>query len=235
MHEGHRERMRDRLFTDPDQISDHELLEILLYYCISRKNTNPVAHDLLDAFCDLQGVFSAPPALLSTVEGVGAGTSEFLTLVGALVSRIRLSDAGRRPRFVNFSDMKNFIGERFRGFPDEMLELYCVGEDGTLLYLRSVKNAHHSRVGIDARFISYVLAQIKPCGVIIAHTLPSGDMRPSAADDAAVYEIGKLCALHGAKFNDSVIYTRKGIYSYFCDGRLESALAGTAEENGGTV
>ena len=61
MHEGHRERMRDRLFTDPDQISDHELLEILLYYCIIRKNTNPVAHDLLDAFCDLQGVFSAPP------------------------------------------------------------------------------------------------------------------------------------------------------------------------------
>ena len=56
MHEGHRERMRDKLFTDADAVTDHELLEILLYYSISRKNTNPVAHELLDAFGSLAGV-----------------------------------------------------------------------------------------------------------------------------------------------------------------------------------
>jgi len=59
MHEGHRKRMIDKLLSDPNVLSDHELLEILLFYAIPRKNVNETAHNLLDALGNLQNVLVA--------------------------------------------------------------------------------------------------------------------------------------------------------------------------------
>ena len=59
MHEGHRERMRERLYFHGDSMSDHELLEILLFYAVPRKNTNPTAHELLDCFASLGDLLRA--------------------------------------------------------------------------------------------------------------------------------------------------------------------------------
>lgn len=235
MHEGHRERMRDKLFTDADAVTDHELLEILLYFCISRKDTNPVAHELLDAFGDLAGVLSAPPALLGAIEGVGGRTAEFLALVGTVCARAQRTEEGRLPRFLNFSETQAFIEGRFRGVREEKLELYCIGEDGRLVCLRSVKNARHDSVGMDARSISFTLSQVKPHGVILAHNHPSGDMHPSAQDDRAAGEIARICRLHGTKFLDSVIYTKNGSFSYYCSGRLEKLPEAKTERNGGNA
>ena len=67
MHEGHRERMRRRLFEHGSSLTDHELFEILLFEHIPRKDTNPVAHALLDSFGDPAGVFAASPRLLCSV------------------------------------------------------------------------------------------------------------------------------------------------------------------------
>ncbi len=64
MHEGHRERMWDRLYFHGDSMSDHELLETLLFFVIPRRNTNPIAHELLDRFGSLEALFSAGPAAI---------------------------------------------------------------------------------------------------------------------------------------------------------------------------
>lgn len=229
MHEGHRERMRDRLFRDPDTVTDHELLEILLFYCIGRKNTNPVAHELLDGFCDLTGVFSAPPALLGTIEGVGGRTAEFLSLLGTIYRRARDGEERKRPRFLSFSETLRLVEKRFEGFQEEKLELYCLGGDGCLQYLRSVRNARHDSVGVDARFVSFILSQVKPHGVILAHNHPSGDMHPSAADDVATAEVARICRMYGVKCHDSIIYTQNGAFSYYCSGRLDK-LTGNKKE-----
>ena len=71
MHEGHRERLISKLIANTDSLSSHEVLEILLFYSIPRKNTNGLAHKLLDTFGDLSGVFSANYDALIAVEGIG--------------------------------------------------------------------------------------------------------------------------------------------------------------------
>ena len=71
MHEGHRERMRERLLSADESLTDCELLEILLYDSIDRKNTNPIAHRLLDSFIDLQHISYGTPRLLCMVAGIG--------------------------------------------------------------------------------------------------------------------------------------------------------------------
>ena len=70
MHEGHRKRMYEKL-KNGDGLYDHEILEILLFNAIPRKNTNPVAHELIKTFGSLSGVFAAEPERLMTVDGVG--------------------------------------------------------------------------------------------------------------------------------------------------------------------
>ena len=96
MHEGHRQRMRERLADHAASLTDHELLEVMLFEVISRRDTNPVAHRLLDSFCDLNGVLSAPPRLLCTVAGIGPRAAEFLFLMGNVLRR--MGERAPRPR-----------------------------------------------------------------------------------------------------------------------------------------
>ena len=51
VHDGHRDRKRQQFLTSgPDPFADHELLEVLLYYAVPRKDTNPIAHELINRF-----------------------------------------------------------------------------------------------------------------------------------------------------------------------------------------
>ena len=72
IHEGHRARMRTKLMESGERVfADHELLEVLLYYAIPRRDTNELAHRLLEQFGSLQGVLSASAQELACVKGVG--------------------------------------------------------------------------------------------------------------------------------------------------------------------
>ena len=81
MHEGHRQRMYDKLKND-DGLFDHELLEILLFNALPRKNTNPIAHELLDTFGSLAGVLAADTEKLKAVNGVGENVALYLKCIG---------------------------------------------------------------------------------------------------------------------------------------------------------
>ena len=69
MHEGHRQRLYDKFSRDTKALSDHEILELMLFPLLPRVNTNAIAHDLLSAFGDLNGVLGATEKQLCTVRG----------------------------------------------------------------------------------------------------------------------------------------------------------------------
>lgn len=81
VHDGHRDRKRQQFLTSgPDPFADHELLEVLLYYAVPRKDTNPIAHELINRFGSLQAVFAAPAAELERVPGLGRNAAVLLIL-----------------------------------------------------------------------------------------------------------------------------------------------------------
>ena len=86
IHDGHRDRKREQfLRCGAESFADHELLELLLYYAIPQRDTNPIAHDLMEKFGSLQAVLSAPPEELMEVSGIGEGK------YGALEGRITVN------------------------------------------------------------------------------------------------------------------------------------------------
>ena len=115
IHEGHRQRMRAKILTHGQRIFDtYELLEMLLYYVIPYKDTNPVAKRLLAAFGSLDAVLSASVEELKAVNGIGDAAARFLTCVGAVSSVL---DSEVRPTsktdFSDYSALGNYLVDYF--------------------------------------------------------------------------------------------------------------------------
>ena len=97
MHDGHRERLRERFLREGlDSFEDHNILELLLFYVIPRKDTNELAHLLLDRFGSLSAVLEAPYEELKTVPGIGELSASLLCLIPE-ISRKYLGRISRRP------------------------------------------------------------------------------------------------------------------------------------------
>ena len=225
MHEGHRERLREKLGSHRESLTDIQALEMLLFNSISRKDTNPLAHDLLDSFCDMAGVFSASPRLLCTVAGVGPRTAEYIYMMGLLLMKINASRSTPRRRLYNFAEVSEYVRSRFEGAADEKLEIYLTDKDGMLLCLKSVSAARKDSVSIDSQTLNYILSELKPYGMIVAHNHPSGVAEPSGSDDSALLEMAQVCRMQGVRLCDSVIFARGELFSYYHSGRLAQLLS----------
>lgn len=222
MHEGHRDRMRDRLLSADESLTDCELLEILLYDCIDRKNTNPIAHLLLDSFIDLKGVFNASPRLLRMVAGIGPRTAEHIWLYGRLFHKIYGLQGGIRPNMRNFGTVREFVKERFAGVLEEKAELYLLDRDGFLLCCKTIWSIENSKTLFESKALGALFGEVHPRGVVFAHNHPSGDSSPSAEDDRSMVELFEMCGLHGVSLYDSVIMAGDELFSYYCADRMRT-------------
>ena len=87
LHDGHRKRLKDRFKREGlDHFEKYQVLELLLFYAIPRRDTNPLAHDLIDTFGSLPAVLEATPADLCKVKGIGPHAAALISLCGQLVA-----------------------------------------------------------------------------------------------------------------------------------------------------
>ena len=115
IHKGHRSRMRDKLESFGPRIFDtYELLEMLLYYAVPYKDTNPIAKRLLAAFGSLDGVLSAPVEELARVDGIGEKCAELISLVGRAMTEDSSLQKHRDVRvFDNYHQTGRFLVSHF--------------------------------------------------------------------------------------------------------------------------
>ena len=221
MHEGHRERMWNRLYFHGDSMSDHELLETLLFFAIPRCNTNPTAHALLDGFGSLEKLFEADAAEIEKIAGVGKKSAELIRVVGLLCGRARRS--GENARYLtNAAAVRQFARERFEGRKEETLEFYFLGARGRLLCVKTFACGDGESVSVQSKQLSELLSSVQPLSLVVAHNHPSGRSEPSDGDDAAVREIYNICRINGIQFADSLIFAEGAEpYSYFLGKRFE--------------
>lgn len=133
-HEGHRQRMRERVLANgPESLKPHELVEFLLFYAIPRRNLNPLAHQLMDHFGTLQSLFSAPKEELMQVDGVSESTAEFLRLMGAAVLEYTQPDA--KPVYLrNRKQTRQYLQQFFAEPGMEDCWLFCLNTTGCLTH-----------------------------------------------------------------------------------------------------
>lgn len=183
IHDGHRQRLKKRFLEEGlDNFSDIQVLELLLFYCIPRKDTNPIAHNLLDHFGSLSQVLEAPVEELQKVEGVGETAAAFLHLTTA-VSRYYLVDRTSRVTVLStIDDCARYLVPFFFGRRNETVFLLCMDAKCKVLCCREIGEGSINSAGISIRKIVETALGVGATTVVLAHNHPSGVAVPSGDD-----------------------------------------------------
>ena len=219
MHEGHRRRLYEKL-KNGDNLFEHEVLEMLLFNAYPRKNTNPVAHNLLERFPSIAEVLSASYDELVSVPGVGEQVALYLMCVGKCVEKGNSARA-----FATFScrgDVYGFVKLRLHGLHSERLELYFVDKTGNLSRISSFSSGDSDKVVVSPEEIIRLISVTRPYGMVAAHNHVEGTAEPSGADDDFTKQCQIICSMNNVRLYDHVILASDGtVFSYFDSGRLD--------------
>lgn len=195
IHDGHRERMRQRIKKEGmDSFQPHEVLEALLYYCIPRGNTNPIAHSLIKRYKTVAGVLAASPIELREFEGVGENVVFFLSMLNQVSRYLNLerSVSGSSTTMLDPARYRSYMTSLFDGLSAEVAYLLCLNSNGELIGHYKVGEGDTISTPIPIRKIIEVVMTSNATAIILAHNHPSGIVIPSDEDIAATQAMEKL-------------------------------------------
>ncbi len=183
IHDGHRQRLKNRFCTEGlDNFDELHVLELLLFYCVSRKDTNPLAHRLLDHFGSLARVLSASREELEKVQGVGEHISTFLTLITQVgrYYQVKQSEPGEILRTLDACG--NYLVPYFYGREVETVFMLCLDAKCKVICCKKVGEGSVNSANIPVRRIVEMALGANATTVVLAHNHPSGIAIPSAED-----------------------------------------------------
>ncbi len=221
MHEGHRQRMIARLEEHEDSLLDHELLEILLFNAIPRKNTNELAHALLGKFGSLSALARANVEAIASVDGIGLNTAAYLRCVFLALERVRPDPVEGFPSAKNYAEFSKLLSARLRGLQEERIELFATDKDGNILGVESYTSREQQHARIEPRILSKFFAAHDPKALVIAHNHLCGSANPSHADDLFTRRMQAVCAFHGIPLYDHIIVSPTETFSYHACARFD--------------
>lgn len=206
MHEKHRERVRKRFENEGlEGFVDHNVLELLLFYSVPRKDTNETAHRLLEAFGSLDRVFDAPYERLLSVDGIGENSAVLLSMIPQLCKRyLSLKDV-KRPMLLDRQEMKNYVRNKFLGINEEIFYMLCLDGNGCLINCCRIGEGGADSVLVDKRALLETAFRCNAQTVILAHNHPNGIAAPSRDDISATLDFIELFTAVGIRVNDHCI------------------------------
>ena len=222
IHDGHREKMRQRFLRGGlDAFADHEALELLLYYAIPRRDTNPVAHALMERYGSLSAVLSAPAEDLQRVEGVGESAAVLLRLVAPLCRKARLAEAAGEERVLNSSERAGaYLLECFEGEKNEAVYQLCLDRKGKLLACKRLAEGDVASADLNIRKVVETALLTSASAVILAHNHPSGVAVPSSSDEAATRQVAEALRTIGVRLVDHIVVADRDFVSMADSGDL---------------
>lgn len=225
MHEHHRDRLREKALKDITLLNDYELLELILFGCIPRRNTNDIAHRLIDEFGSIKAVFSANPEMLARVDGVGMTTAAHIAALARVIGEIEKKE-DIFPKKFTFKTICAPLIDFFSDYREEVFIGFFLDKRQNIISHKMIFGHETYQVEIDLTELSRQLMLLKPSYLVISHNHLSGNATPSAADDVATQKIAMVAQLSGVIFLDHLIVSKDKVYSYYYDGHLSSLLSG---------
>ncbi len=206
IHDGHREKMRQRFLCGGlEPFADHEALELLLYFAIPRRDTNPIAHALMERYGSLSAVLSAPVEDLQKVPGVGESAAVLLNLAAQIARKARLADAGQETILNSTEKAGGYLLERFSGESRERIYQLCLDRKGKLLACKSLGEGGVASADLNIRKLVENALLTSASAVILSHNHPSGVALPSSDDYVATDRVQTALATIGVTLTDHII------------------------------
>lgn len=234
IHKNHRQRMRARIVQSGlDSLNEHEVVEVLLYYALPRRDTNALAHHLIERYGSLAGVLDAAPQDLAKQPGLGENSAFLLHFAGQLAKRYKQSKNSPRPVYGSTQAFADHVVSLFDSEMREVAYLLCL--DKGLHLLSSVKLADGTvdYVTVEVRDVVRCALVHSATSVVLVHNHPGGVLIPSKDD----LELTKECirALDEFDINllDHFIVYGDKCFSFVAQGYMEALRRIMKKEDNG--
>ena len=183
IHKGHRQRLKNRFLLEGlDNFTDIQVLELLLFYCIPRIDTNPLAHALLNEFGSLARVMEATPQELKTVDGVGDNVATLFSLITQLSRYYQVNRVMDTRILTSIEKCGHYLLPFFQGRTKETVFLLCLDAKCKVISCKKVGEGSVNSADVSIRKIAEMALAANATAVVLAHNHPSGIAYPSDED-----------------------------------------------------
>ena len=219
--EGHRARMRARLLgAGPDSVADHELLEMVLFLALPRRDTKPVARALLGRFGSFAGAVSAPVADLRKVEGLGEAGAAALKTIQAAALRLVRAELQEQPVLADWQRLMDYLGAVLSRERVEQFRILFLDSRNRLLADEAQGRGTVNHTPVYPREVVKRALELHATALILVHNHPSGDPAPSRDDIEMTKAIGAAAQLLSVVLHDHVIVGNGRWFSFRKEGLL---------------
>ena len=223
LHEGHREKLRNRFIQDKgfENFEDHQILELLLFYARARVDTNPLAHELLDRFGSLKGVLEARPEQLMTVPEIGPEAAALISMVVPL-TRVWHRSAMESPvRIGNSREAESYCLSILAGERTERFYVVSLNAQCKVLGRRKISEGSLSEVSAYPRMVMETALNYNAHSVLLCHNHPGGTCAPSPEDITSTIQLQQLLNGVGILVLDHIIVANDKTYSMIQHGDID--------------
>ena len=226
--QGHRERIREKFLNNGiDGFAEYEILELLLTYCIPRKDTKPIAKELLNKFKSLDNVFKADLDKLSAIDGLGKNSIAFLKLIGDLPSIIYKDDLKNKKlieketlKISNKDILLKYLRNKIGYEEIEKFYVLYLSSSNEVIEFEENSVGTLDRSSVYPREIYKKIINLNAKSIILAHNHPSDNITPSKCDIDLTNEIAKGLKNFGALLIEHIIITKNSYFSFLEEGLI---------------
>ncbi len=219
--EGHRQRLKERFrLGGAETMPDYELLELLLFRSIPRRDTKKLAKDLISHFGTFAEVIAATPVRLMEVSGVGEAIVTDLKLIAASAQRLARIEVINKPVLSSWSAIIDYCRATMAFETQEQFRILFLDKANTLIAAEVQQRGTVDHTPVYPREIIKRALELSSTAIILVHNHPSGDPTPSNADVRMTREIIEIARPLGIVIHDHVIVGRKGHVSFKGKGLL---------------
>ena len=214
IHKGHREKVKQRYYESGlSNMPDHNILELLLFFGIPQKDTNPLAHELIEKFGSFSGVLEASKTDLQSVKGMTESAACLLTLFLPVYKRYVNDLNKKRRKFASAKEMADYLRTLYLDTNNERVYALCLDNKDEMVACRVLSDGDIDSSAFDIRKLASVVLEVKAKKVVLSHNHPNGSLIPSKGDAIATKAAFDLLNLLKVQLVDHIIVTDKSYFS----------------------
>ncbi len=208
---GHRQRLRDRFKSGgPDALPDYELLELLLFRAIPRRDTKELAKRLIARFGSFAEVINAPEHRLAEVKDVGEAVITELKIVRAAALRLMRGQIMRRPALSSWNQVIDYCRAAMGFEAREQFRILFLDKRNQLIADEVQQEGTVDHTPVYVREVVKRALELSATALVLVHNHPSGDPTPSRADIDMTKQIIEAARPLGVTIHDHIIVGREG-------------------------
>jgi DNA repair protein RadC len=217
----HRQRLRARFMAGgASAMPDYELLELVLFRAIPRRDVKPLARALMDCFGDFNRVISAPEMRLRDVHGVGDAVVIELKIMEATAQRLARSKVMQRHIVSSWDALLDYCHTKMAHRETEQFRFLFLDRKNVLIADEAQGQGTVDHVPVYPREVAKRALELNACALILVHNHPSGDPTPSDADIEMTAQITRACEALGLTLHDHLIIGKSTELSFRSEGYL---------------